>query len=50
MSYEHDINPVLNYIYSNELNSAYSADGYARVKEGLGVLVTTYVSHREMET
>jgi len=26
----------------NELNAAYAADGYARVKEGLGVLVTTF--------
>jgi pyruvate decarboxylase len=32
-------------IRSNELNAAYAADGYARVKEGLGVLVTTYASH-----
>lgn len=29
---------------SNELNAAYAADGYARVKQcSLGVLVTTYV-------
>lgn len=29
--------------YSNELNAAYAADGYARVKEGsLGVLITTF--------
>lgn len=28
---------------SNELNASYAADGYARVKEGLGVLLTTYV-------
>lgn len=27
--------------HSNELNAAYAADGYARVKEGLGVLLTT---------
>jgi len=26
----------------NELNAAYAADGYARVKEGLGVLTTTF--------
>ena len=29
---------------SNELNAAYAADGYARVKEGsIGVVTTTYV-------
>lgn len=29
---------------SNELNAAYAADGYARVKEGsIGALLTTYV-------
>jgi TPP-dependent 2-oxoacid decarboxylase len=29
--------------YSNELNAAYAADGYARVKEhGLGVVLTTF--------
>ena len=29
--------------YSNELNAAYAADGYARVKErSLGVIITTF--------
>lgn len=27
---------------ANELNAAYAADGYARVKEGLGVIFTTF--------
>jgi len=27
---------------SNELNAAYAADGYARIKETLGVVTTTY--------
>lgn len=36
--------PSLNFIgNSNELNAAYSADGYARIKEGVpGVFVTTH--------
>lgn len=30
--------------FSNELNAAYAADGYARVKQNsLGVVLTTYV-------
>lgn len=27
---------------ANELNASYAADGYARVKQGLGVFCTTY--------
>lgn len=34
---------ILSINYSNELNAAYAADGYARVKEGsIGVVVTTF--------
>ena len=29
--------------FSNELNAAYAADGYARVKETIGVVLTTFV-------
>jgi pyruvate decarboxylase len=32
--------------HSNELNAAYSADGYARVNEhSIGAVTTTYVSY-----
>ncbi|TXT07242.1 hypothetical protein VHUM_03412 [Vanrija humicola] len=35
--------PVLNWVgNANELNAAYAADGYARIKGGLAVLVTTF--------
>jgi pyruvate decarboxylase len=27
---------------ANELNAAYASDGYARVKRGLGVIITTF--------
>lgn len=27
---------------ANELNAAYSADGYARVKNGIGAIITTF--------
>lgn len=30
---------------SNELNAAYAADGYARVNESIGVVLTTCVHH-----
>ena len=29
--------------HSNELNAAYAADGYARVSETIGVVLTTFV-------
>ncbi|KAG5348818.1 hypothetical protein C0989_007943, partial [Termitomyces sp. Mn162] len=31
---------------SNELNASYAADGYARVNNTVGVVLTTYVSNR----
>ena len=48
----HRTHPVLDHVYNvdglewfgntNELNAAYAADGYARVKNGVGCLVTTH--------
>lgn len=38
-----DDHPELDWVgCCNELNAAYAADGYSRVSQGLGVLVTTY--------
>lgn len=39
-----EISARMTWLRSNELNSAYAADGYARVKEhSIGVVLTTYV-------
>jgi pyruvate decarboxylase len=36
---------LLTFISSNELNAAYAADGYARVKEhSIGVVLTTFAN------
>ncbi|KAH9843324.1 putative TPP enzyme family protein [Teratosphaeria destructans] len=42
--------PGLNWIgNTNELNAAYAADGYARVRHGAGCLVTTHGTSRAMQ-
>jgi pyruvate decarboxylase len=52
MEYEKKTDPQLDYIEkdpdiewvgnANELNASYAADGYSRVKGGLGVVITTF--------
>ena len=38
------LQPSLNaFVFSNELNASYAADGFARIKQGsIGVLLTTF--------